>query len=68
MLITSTPTFVMFARAVSFFNAALKTQEKFGFQSRSVPVYKKQGQTSLFSIRQLTEKTAGFDVQQRAEA
>ena len=38
MLITSTPTFVMFARAVSFFNAALKTQEKFGLQSRSVPV------------------------------
>ena len=37
MLITSTPMFVMFARAVSFFNAALKTQEKFGFQLRSVP-------------------------------
>ena len=27
----------MFARAVSFFNAALKTQEKFGLQLRSVP-------------------------------
>ena len=38
MLITSTPTFVMFARAMSFFNAALKTQEKFGLQLRSVPV------------------------------
>ena len=37
MLITSTPTFVMFARAVSFFNAVLKTQEKFGLQLRSVP-------------------------------
>ena len=29
--------FVMFARAVSFFNAALKIQDKFGLQSRSVP-------------------------------
>ena len=48
VLITSTPTFVMFARAMSFFNAALKTQEKFGLQSRSVPVYKKQGQTFIF--------------------
>ena len=28
---------VMFARAMSFFNAALKTQEKFGLQLRSVP-------------------------------
>ena len=37
MLITSTPMFVMFARAMSFFNAALKTQEKFGLQLRSVP-------------------------------
>ena len=60
---------VMFARAMSFFNAALKTQEKFGLHSRSVPVYKKTGtDLHLFSIRQLTEKTAGFDVQQRAEA
>ena len=42
------PMNVMFARAVSFFNAALKTQEKFGLQSRSVPVYKKQGQTFTF--------------------
>ena len=37
VLKVSIPTFVMFARAVSFFNAALKTQEKFGLQSRSVP-------------------------------
>ncbi len=59
----------MFARALSFFNAVLKTQEKFGLQSRSVPVYKKTGtDLHFFSIRQLTEKTAGFDVQQRAEA
>ena len=31
------PMFVLFARAASFFNASLKTQEKFGLQLRSVP-------------------------------
>ena len=58
----------MFARAVSFFNAALKTQEKFGLQLVCPCLQKTGTDLHLFSIRQLTEKTAGFDVQQRAEA
>ena len=46
MPIASTPMFVLSARAVSFFNASLKTKDKFGLQSRSVPARAKSYHTN----------------------
>ena len=61
MLRVSTPMFVLFARAESFFNASLKTQENVRFENKVCPLFYKKTGTDLDLSKYQT------DVQKRAD-